>query len=76
LLGQLIPQAREGLADLGVAEGEGRFLDIIEERVRSRQTGACWQRKAFEMRGCDAYKLMAAYCERQRSGAPVHQWDQ
>lgn len=75
LLERLIPKAREGLADLGVDEGDGRFLDIVEARVRSRQTGAYWQRMAFEARGRDVYKLMAAYCERQRSGAPVHQWD-
>jgi hypothetical protein len=75
LLERLIPKAREGLVDLGVDDVEGRFLDILEARVRSRQTGACWQRKAFEARGRDVYKLMAAYCERQRSGAPVHQWD-
>jgi len=75
LLGELIPKAREGLADLGVEGGGGEFLDIVEARVRSGQTGACWQRKAFEASGGDIYKLMAAYCERQRSGAPVHQWD-
>ncbi|HYA65947.1 MAG TPA: hypothetical protein VEE84_04625 [Burkholderiaceae bacterium] len=75
LLDELIPKAREGLADLGVDDVDGRFLDIIEARVRSRQTGACWQRKAFQAQGCDVYKLMAAYCERQRSGSPVHQWD-
>ncbi len=75
LLERLIPKAREGLADLGVDEGKGRFLDIVEARVRSRQTGACWQRKAFEAYGRDMYKLMATYCERQRSGAPVHEWD-
>jgi hypothetical protein len=75
LLERLIPRAREGLADLGVDESKGRFLDIVEARVRSRQTGACWQRKAFEAYGSDMYKLMAAYCERQRSGVPVHQWE-
>ena len=75
LLDQLIPKARKGLTDLGVDESESRFLDIVEARVRSRQTGACWQRKAFEAYGRDVYKLMAAYCERQRSGAPVHEWD-
>jgi hypothetical protein len=70
---RLIPQARQGLADLGVAEGG--YLDIVEARVRSGQTGAVWQRRALENAGRDVYKLMAAYCERQRSGAPVHQWD-
>lgn len=75
LLERLIPMAREGLADLGVDDSEGRYLDIVEERVRGRQTGACWQRKAFDAYGRDVFRLMAAYCEHQRSGAPVHQWD-
>ncbi|MGD9659467.1 MAG: hypothetical protein AB7U61_17810 [Methylocystis sp.] len=73
LLERLIPDASTGLRDLGVAE-DG-FLDIIEARVRTRQTGAAWQRKALEARDGDLYGLMAAYCERQRSGAPVHQWE-
>lgn len=73
LIERLIPDARAGLCDLGVAE-DG-FLDLVEARVRTRQTGAAWQRKALEARGGDLYGLMAAYCERQRSGAPVHQWE-
>lgn len=72
LLERLIPAARGGLADLGVAEAD--FLDVIEARVKTGQTGAAWQRKALEARGGDLYSMMAAYCERQRSGAPVHQW--
>ena len=75
LLEELLPKAQQGLADLGVDDRDGRYLDVIEARVRSRQTGASWQRKAYETYGRDVYKLMAAYCERQRSGAPVHQWD-
>lgn len=74
LLERLIPAARAGLADLGVDDPRG-FLDVIEARVRSRQTGAAWQRKALEANGGDLFALMAAYCEGQRSGAPVHEWD-
>lgn len=46
---------------------------MIEARVRTRQTGAVWQRRALEKRG-DLFSMMAAYCEGQRSGAPVHEW--
>jgi gamma-glutamyl:cysteine ligase YbdK (ATP-grasp superfamily) len=74
LLEKLIPQAREGLADLGVDDASG-WLDVMEARVRSRQTGAAWQRRALEARGGNVYELMAAYCERQRGGAPAHQWE-
>ena len=71
LLERLIPLARDGLADFGVKESG--FLDVIEARVRTRQTGAVWQRRALEKRG-ELFAMMAAYCEGQRSGAPVHEW--
>jgi gamma-glutamyl:cysteine ligase YbdK (ATP-grasp superfamily) len=74
LLETLIPAAREGLADFGVIDTRG-YLDVIEQRVRRRQTGAAWQRKALAARNGDLYAMMAAYCEKQRSGAPVHEWD-
>lgn len=73
LLERVLPEARIGLVDLGVDDA-GDFLDVIEARVRSRQTGAAWQRRALEARGGDLYAMMAAYCEGQRSGAPVHEW--
>ncbi|PPD43585.1 MAG: hypothetical protein CTY15_09480 [Methylocystis sp.] len=74
LLERLLPVAREGLADFGVVDPRG-YLDVIEARVRSGQTGAAWQRKVLAARGGDLYALMAAYCEGQRSGAPVHEWE-
>src|SRR3981081_2601395 len=49
LLEQLIPAAREGLADLGVDDGDDGFINIVKARVFSRQTGAGWQRKAFDV---------------------------
>lgn len=74
LLERLLPAAREGLADFGVTDSRG-FLDVMAARVRARQTGAAWQRKALAAAGGDLFALMAAYCEGQRSGAPVHEWD-
>lgn len=74
LLERLIPAAREGLADVGAKDPRG-YLDLIEARVRTGQTGAVWQRKAYEACDGDLYALMAAYCEGQRSGAPVHEWE-
>jgi gamma-glutamyl:cysteine ligase YbdK (ATP-grasp superfamily) len=73
LLDHLLPQARAGLAGLGVEQGD--WLDVIEARLNARMTGSRWQREAFEARGRNVYELMAAYCERQRSGAPVHEWE-
>jgi hypothetical protein len=75
LLDHLIPAARAGLAEFGVDASGERCLDLVEARVRSGRTGAVWQRAAYEARGRNKYELMAAYCERQRSGAPVHEWE-
>ena len=72
---QLIPAARAGLAGLGIDAGDREhYLNIIAARVQSGQTGSVWQRAALEAAGGDVLKMMAAYCERQRSGVPVHEW--
>ncbi len=73
LLERLLPAAREGLSDFGATDPRG-YLDLVEARVRAGQTGAVWQRKAHAACDGDLYALMAAYCEGQRSGAPVHEW--
>ena len=73
LLDHLAPAARVGLRAFGLAR-EWR-LDRIEARVRAGRTGAAWQRVALLARGGDAFALMAAYCERQRTGAPAHEWE-
>ncbi|HXQ48003.1 MAG TPA: hypothetical protein VN806_15400, partial [Caulobacteraceae bacterium] len=75
LLDELLTEAHEGLAAFGIDAGEReRFLGVIEGRVRSGQTGAAWQRAALGKFG-DLRTMMAAYCEGQRSGAPVHEWE-
>jgi hypothetical protein len=75
LLGPLLDRAHAGLVDLGVSPAEAeRYLSIIRARAASGQTGARWQREAWLALGRDAWRLMAAYCEHQRSGAPVHEW--
>jgi hypothetical protein len=75
LLDHLLQLARRGLDLLGVDQGQDSWLDIVEARVRSKQTGAAWQRGAYDAHGREIFELMATYCERQRSGAPVHQWE-
>ncbi len=74
-LQQLIPQARVGLARMGVTAGEAdRWLDIIEARVASRQTGARWQREWVTRNGKDFPAMVRAYREHQESAQPVHAW--
>jgi gamma-glutamyl:cysteine ligase YbdK (ATP-grasp superfamily) len=74
LLELLLPAARAGLADFGLGPQDWR-LDLVEARVRARRTGAAWQRAALAAHDGDPHRLMAAYCERQRGGAPVHEWE-
>jgi len=73
LLDHLLPAARRGAAEFGLDAGD--YLDIVEARLHVRQTGAVWQRKACDAYGGSVYEVMAAYCERQRSGAPAHEWE-
>jgi gamma-glutamyl:cysteine ligase YbdK (ATP-grasp superfamily) len=75
LLGELLPMARQGLREQGVDADEiERWIGIVEQRVRTRRTGSAWQRGFVEHRGRDLQRMLAAYFEHQRSGAPVHEW--
>ena len=75
LHGQLLPAARSGLERLGINGPEIHFwLGIIEERLRTGQTGAAWQRAFVARHGPDMEQLARAYLERQESGLPVHEW--
>lgn len=74
VLAQLLPLARQGLEQLGTAsEAIDRYLDVVEQRIAARRTGARWQLDHFARSG-DAHRLTADYLEHQRSGAPVHEW--
>jgi hypothetical protein len=76
LLEEILPMARHGLKTLDVdAEDIEHYLGILRARIRSGQTGAAWQRAYRERHGTDNLHLVAAYLERQRSGAPVHEWE-
>jgi len=78
----LLPTARRGLVDAGVAPDEAdRWLEVFAARVRSRKTGARWQRATFDallekMTRREALcRLLALYEERVASGEPVHLWE-
>jgi len=73
--------AREGLEVPGLdQENIDLYLGVIEERVRSRQTGAQWQldsMAAMAGEGPMSERLSAvtaAIGERQKGGDPVHTW--
>ena len=82
ILKKLLPVAREGLQTAGVDAGDvGRYLDVIEERVRRRRTGAQWVLDSLEglgeLRSRDArYRtLVASMCAQEQRGEPVHTWE-
>lgn len=75
ILDHLLALARVGLQMLEIDRDDARqYLGIVEERVRSGQTGSAWQRAWVAKHGRDMPALTEAYVERQRSGRPVHQW--
>jgi CBS domain-containing protein len=85
ILNELLPQAREGLKGAGVDSSDvDYYLGIIEERVRSGQTGAQWMvRSLSAMEGTPEgprskdlrHRILTATIRaRQREGEPVHRW--
>jgi CBS domain-containing protein len=73
--------ARQGLSAAKVNSTDvDTYLGIIEERVRSRQTGARWILKSLEAmqdvgaKDISQRRLTAAMLECQKKGKPVHHW--
>jgi len=75
LIDELLPLARLGLQSLELdARDIGHYLGIMEARLKQRRTGTAWQRAWVSRHGPDMQALTEAYLQRQRSGAPVHDW--
>ncbi len=75
ILKELLPAAHSGLEKLGLDKSEGeRYLGIIEQRTKTGQNGAVWQRALVKKRNCGPQGLCEAYCELQQSSKPVHEW--
>lgn len=80
ILDHLLPLAREGLLRATVATADvAKYLGIVEERVRSRQTGASWIMNSLSsMQGSSKdtrhRKLAATMLANQKLGQPVHHW--
>lgn len=76
ILDELLPRAREGLESIGIDGSDGgRYLGVVEERVRSGRTGAGWQRAFVKKHGRNMQALAAAYLEHQEEDVPVHEWE-
>jgi hypothetical protein len=81
LIPRLLPIAREGLAEAGVASGEAdAYLSIIESRVATGQTGAAWQRRVLANFEADHERrhalvmMLERYLLHSETGDPVHTW--
>ena len=82
ILDELLPLAREGLEVPGLAkENIDLYLGVVEERVRSRRTGAQWQLGSMAAMADEGpmserlSALTAAIADRQRIGEPVSSWE-
>ena len=78
----LLPLARHGLKISGLAAKDiGRYLNVIEERVRRGQTGSTWQLQSLARMAKEGgtrdqrlRTLTRATVKRQRRGRPIHTW--
>lgn len=75
LLPALATRARAGLDALDVAPAlAGAWMDLIDERLAARATGARWQLAQLARRGGDLAAMTLDYAARQADGAPLHRW--
>jgi CBS domain-containing protein len=81
LLLDLIPLARTGLVGGGIArEDIDLYLGVVEERVRTKQTGSQWfhlSLAGMTGKGTEAERmsaLTASLVRQQKEGKPVSQW--
>ncbi len=81
ILDQLLPLARQGLSSSQVASEEiDKYLGIIEERTKNRQTGAGWIMKSLHAMGTSSSKdarhrrLTSEMLSNQNQGRPIHRW--
>jgi CBS domain-containing protein len=81
VLEHLLPLAHAGLTSVGVDDSDReRYLDVVERRVRSGNTGSRWMLQSLaDMRGRGTpgqrlNSLTAAMAARQRAERPVADW--
>jgi CBS domain-containing protein/gamma-glutamyl:cysteine ligase YbdK (ATP-grasp superfamily) len=81
ILDHLLPLARQGLVAAQVAvEDVDKYLQVIEERAQSRQTGAAWIMKSLSAMESSTSKdtrqrrLTATMLANEKKSEPVHRW--
>ncbi|MEE4143641.1 MAG: glutamate--cysteine ligase [Halieaceae bacterium] len=81
IIASVLPLALAGLEGIGVAPEEARrYIGIIDQRLRRRQTGATWQRnklallrQAMPLQEA-LHALLELYMEHSESNLPVAEW--
>ncbi len=81
ILEELLPLARQGLESMQIDAGDvSRFMDVIEERVTFRRTGARWALESLENmqdKGTADQRLrciVASMVDQQSDGEPITKW--
>ena len=83
ILNKLLPLARAGLSHANVEANDiDKYLGVVEERVRSGQTGSQWMLQSWsalntinESNDVRARVLTSNLLARQKEGKPVHDWE-
>jgi CBS domain-containing protein len=82
LLDNLLPLAREGLAESGIDEQDiERYIGTVEKRVERRRTGARWLLESLDRIKDQASPheclraLTSSMIEQQQSGKPIADWE-
>ena len=76
ILDQLLVEAETGLNNLSLDDDDiKKYLNIIDKRIISEQTGSSWQRNFASRHQNDMQKLTMTYFKNQKTNHPVHTWD-
>jgi len=76
ILDQLLIEAETGLNNLSLDDDDiKKYLNIIDKRITSEQTGSTWQRNFASRHQHDMQKLTMTYFKNQKTNYPIHTWD-
>ncbi|RMG16826.1 MAG: CBS domain-containing protein [Bacteroidetes bacterium] len=83
ILEQLLPIARHGLQKVNIDQDDiDKYLEIIEARTKSAQTGSCWMLDSYSKLGKEGLlpdeistAITASIYAHQYVGRPIHEWE-